>query len=154
MRIWPTAGLLLSLPLAALAQTGPIEVQHAWSRPAMAGHTGVIYLTITDHGAPDRLVGVASPAGRAELHESFDDHGVMKMRAVQALPVAPGTSVALKPGGYHIMLMDLKHDLNAGDSVPVTLKFAKAGQVKAMAMVEKNAAAGTQHGDMGGMKMK
>lgn len=149
MRIWAVAGLLLTLPLAAMAQTNQIEVQHAWSRPAMAGHTGVVYLTITDHGTPDRLVGASSPAaGKAELHETTNDNGVMKMRPVKSLPVEPGKSLTLKPGSYHIMLMDLKHELKAGDSVPVTLDFAKAGQVNAAAMVEKNGAAG-----MGGMKM-
>ena len=156
MRVLPIAVLALCLPLTALAQQGGIQVQHAWSRPAMAGHTGVVYLTITDHGAPDQLTGVASiDADKAELHQSFNDNGVMKMRPVASLPIPSGKSVTLQPGGYHIMLMGLKHALSAGDSVPLTLDFAKAGQVKVVAMVEKNGAAGMpQMGGMNGMKMQ
>ena len=154
MRRWLIVGCVLGLPLGAIAAQQKIEVQHAWSRPAMAGHTGVVYLSITDHGAPDRLTGVSCPdAAKAELHESSDDHGVMKMRPVASLPVQPGETVALQPGGYHIMLVGLKRALNPGDSVPVTLTFAKAGQVTAVAMVEKRGAA-PAHDAMGGMKMR
>lgn len=148
MRAWLLAGLLLCLPLAARAQRDVIQVQHAWSRPAMAGHNGVVYLSITDHGPADRLVAASSPAAaKAELHETTNDHGVMKMRPVAALPVPSGKTVTLRPGGYHIMLVDLKHALAAGDSVPVRLTFAHAGSVDVMAMVERS-------GAMGGMKMQ
>jgi copper(I)-binding protein len=70
------------------------------------------------------------------------------------LPVTPGKPLMLAPGGYHIMLMDLKQPLKEGDSFPVTLSFAKAGQVTATATVEKAGAAampGMDQGSMGGM---
>ncbi len=127
-----------SLTIAARAEQAGIHIDHAWSRAAMAGREGVVYLTITDTGAPDTLTGVTTPvAAEAALHRSVDDHGVMKMRPVGALPIEPGKPVTLAPGGYHIMLMGLKQALKQGDSFPVTLSFAKAGQVTTNAIVGK-----------------
>ena len=158
---------MIAVPLAGFAQQSGaqqpaaeqsgIRVDHVWSRAAMAGHQGAVYLTITDTGAPDMLTGVATPvAGMAGLHESINDNGVMKMRPVTSLLVAPGKAVALAPGGYHIMLMDLKQPLKEGDSFPVTLSFAKSGQVTVTAIVATAGAAampGMDHGGMGGMPM-
>ena len=91
-----------------------IHVDHVWSRAAMAGHEGVVYLTITDTGTPDTLTGVTTPvAAEAALHQSIDDHGVMKMRPVGSLPIESGKPVTLAPGGYHIMLMGLEADTQA-----------------------------------------
>jgi len=130
------AVILIALPLAALADQAAIQVDHVWSRAAIAGRTGVVYLTITDRGAPDALTGAASPvATMAELHQNFDDHGVMKMRPVATLKIDPGKPITLAPGGYHIMLMVLKRDLKPGESFPITLTFAKAGQITATATV-------------------
>lgn len=148
-RRWLIMGCLLSLPVGAMAAREELQVRHAWSRPAMAGHTGIIYLTITAHGASDRLVGAHSAvAAKTELHETTNDHGIMKMRGVRSLPIPANQTVTLKPGGYHIMLMGLKHALHAGDSVPVTLTFAKAGKRVAVAMVEGPGAGKTQSGGM------
>jgi|HubBroStandDraft_1064217.scaffolds.fasta_scaffold113719_2 copper(I)-binding protein len=150
----------LAVPLAGSAQQprvqqSGIQIDHVWSRAAMAGHTGVVYLTITDTGPADTLTGVATPvAAMAGLHETVNDNGVMKMRPVASLPITPGKSVTLAPGGFHIMLMDLKQPLKEGDSFPVTFSFAKAGQVTATATVEKAGAAavpGMDQGSMGGM---
>jgi copper(I)-binding protein len=146
---------MIAMPLAAFAQQPGIQVDHVWSRAAPAGHDGAVYLTITDTGPPDTLTGVTTPvAAMAGLHETINDDGVMKMRPVASLPVGPGKPVTLAPGGYHIMLMDLKQPLKEGDSFPVTLSFAKAGQVTATATVAKAGAAampGMDHGSMGGM---
>jgi periplasmic copper chaperone A len=149
-----TAAVLIGLPVAAFADDAGIHVDHVWSRAAMAGHEGVVYLTITDMGTPDTLTGVTTPvAAEASLHQSSDDRGVMKMRPVVALPIEPGKPVTLAPNGYHIMLTGLKQALKQGDSFPVTLSFAKAGQVTATAMVEKAGATmpGTNRGNMSGM---
>jgi len=141
------AAILIAMPLAALADQAGIQVDHVWSRAAMAGRTGVVYLTITDSGAADTLTGAASPvATTAELHQSFDDHGVMKMRPVATLRIDPGKPVTLAPGGYHIMLMGLKQDLKPGDSFPIALTFAQAGQITATATVS-----GPGTGATGGM---
>ena len=77
----------------------------------------------------------------------------MKMRPVASLTVEPGKPVTLAPGGYHIMLTGLKQALKQGDSFPVTLSFAKAGQVTATATVEKAGATmpSMDHGNMSGM---
>jgi copper(I)-binding protein len=145
----------LAVPLAGFAQQPGIQLDHVWSRAAMAGRTGVVYLTITDTGPADTLTGVATPvAATAGLHETVNDSGVMKMRPVASLPITPGKPVTLAPGGYHIMLMDLKQPLKEGDSFPVTFSFANAGQVTATATVEKAGAAampGMGQGSMGGM---
>ncbi len=154
------AGPLL-LPVIAVAQPASVKLDNVWSRAAMAGRTGVVYLTITATGAPDTLLGASSPvAAKAELHESVDDNGVMKMRPIASLPVVPGTPVKLQPGGYHIMLIDLTHALTAGESFPITLNFEKAGAVTAQVSVQKAGAADMQmspsdtgKGGMPGMKM-
>jgi len=148
-----SVAVLLAMPLAAFADEAGIHVDHVWSRAAMAGHEGAVYLTITDTAAQDTLTGVTTPvAVKADLHETINDHGVMKMRPVASLMVEPGKPVTLAPGGYHIMLTGLKQALKQGDSFPVTLSFAKAGQVTATATVKKAGATmpGTDHGNMSG----
>ena len=155
MRLLVLSSMLFAVPAIALAQQNGIQIENAWSRAAMAGRTGVVYLTITDSGAPDRLTGVASPvAAQSGLHESFTDHGVAKMRDVAALPVEPGKPVALAPGGYHIMLTGLKQPLKEGDTFPVTLSFDKAGQVTATVTVQKPGGSMMGHDAMGGMNMQ
>ncbi len=134
--------LLLGAASPARAADDSIHVDHAWSRAAAAGRVGVLYLTVTDSGSPDRLVGVGTEvADKAELHESLMESGVMKMRPVQAIPVAPGQPVILKPGGYHAMLLGLRRDLREGDSFPVTLRFASGNAVTTTASVTKAGAA-------------
>jgi len=135
---------VLSVAAPALAQTQPIEVQAAWARATAAGaKAGGVFLTVKDNGAPDRLVSASTPvASVAELHETVNEKGIMHMRPVQALPVAAGQSVVLKPGGYHIMLMGLKQQLKDGETFPVTLNFEKAGPITATVTVEKAGAMG------------
>jgi copper(I)-binding protein len=145
---------LIAIALAASADEAGIQIGHVWSRAALVGHEGVVYLTITETGTQDTLTRVTTPvAAKAELHQSVDDQGIMKMRPVTALRIEPGKPVTLAPGGYHIMLMDLKQPLKQGDSFPVTLSFAKAGQVTATATVAKAGATvpAMDHGNMGGM---
>jgi periplasmic copper chaperone A len=146
--------LLTLLPAVALAGPMGVQVVDVWSRAMPAGGTGVVYLTVTDQGAPDTLTGAASPvAASAELHETIDDNGVMKMRPVASLPVGPGKPIKLAPGGYHIMLVGLKQALVAGTSFPVTLTFAKAGKITATAMVQAAGATmpGMDHGGASSM---
>ena len=142
--------LLLSLPASA-QQT--VQVEQVWSRAALAGRNGAVYLTIKASDAPDRLIGADSPvAEKIEMHESIDDQGVIKMREVGSLPMAAGQSVTLAPGGHHIMLMRLKQALNEGDRIPLTLKFEKAGAISATALVGKAGApapASAEHGTHG-----
>jgi copper(I)-binding protein len=147
--------LIAAAPLVAHAEQNGIKIENAWSRAAMAGRTGVVYLTVTDSGGNDRLVSVTSPvATEAMLHESFTDHGVAKMRPVATLQVAPGQPITLAPGGYHIMLMGLKQPLKPGDTFPLMLKFDQAGQVTTTVTVRKAGAAASDTGTMGDMPMQ
>jgi len=147
------AAILIVVPLATFADEAKIQIDHAWSRAAPAGHEAAVYMTITAQGAPDTLTGVTTPiAAQAALHQSINEHGVMKMRPVGPLPIEPGKPVTLAPGGYHIMLTALKHSLTQGDRFPITLSFAKAGQVTTAATVAKaGAMMPSMSGGMNGM---
>ena len=130
--------VLMLLPAVALADSNTIKVEQVWSRAAMSGHEGAAYMTITNGGPTDTLTAVSTPiAAAADLHQSINDNCVMKMRAVQSLAIDTGKSVTLGPGGYHIMLTNLKQTLKEGDSFPITLTFQKAGNITATAKVEK-----------------
>jgi copper(I)-binding protein len=127
-------------PFAGMAADAGLTVEKPWARPAAVGQMGVIYLTVKDTGAPDRLVGVKTPvADDAQLHVSKMSGNMMEMRPVDAIPVAPGKPLVLAPGGYHIMLMGLKHPLKEGDTIPMTLVFEKGGAVSATATVQRDA---------------
>jgi periplasmic copper chaperone A len=105
------------------------------------------FMTIKNQGTEtDRLVSASSPvAGLVEIHEMAMDGGMMKMRAIKGIDVKPGTAVELKPGGYHVMLEDLKQPLKEGDRIPVRLTFAKSGTVEVMVHVEAMGAAAHTH---------
>jgi copper(I)-binding protein len=120
--------------LAQQTKAGDLVIDHAWTRATPGGaDVGIGYLTIENKGAvPDRLTGASTPAAaKAELHEMSMDNGVMKMRPVKdGLPIPPGQSVTLAPGGLHLMLMGLKIPFKEGGKVPLTLQFEKAGKVE------------------------
>lgn len=114
-----------SAPAAAASE--PVKVTGGWVRSTVAGQKGSgAFMTMTAVETV-QLTDVSSPvAGVAEVHEMKMDGDVMKMRAVQVLELPAGRSVELKPGGYHLMLMDLKKSLIVGSTVPVTLVFRDA----------------------------
>lgn len=105
----------------------PVQVQDAWARATVGAQSATgAFMKLTAPQAT-RLVEVRSPAaGIVEVHEMKLDGDVMRMRAVAALPLAAGQTVELKPGGLHVMLMDLKAPVKAGDAVPLTLVFEGA----------------------------
>src|SRR5579863_5382312 len=115
----------------ALADDNNIRLDQAWARATPgSAKTGAIYLTVTNKGtAPDTLVAASTPAAeKAELHQMKMENGVMEMRPVPALAIAPGQSIVLDPKtGYHIMLVGLKAPLKEGDKVPLSLTFEHAG---------------------------
>lgn len=126
------AALLAALTaVAAGAQAQNIDIKDAWVRSTVAGQKGTGgFMKITATGAA-KLVGVSSPAaGVAEVHEMKMDGDMMRMRPVAALDLPAGKVVELKPGGYHLMLMDLKAPLPSGSTVPVTLLFTDAKGVQ------------------------
>ena len=114
-------------------KAGDLVISQAWSRATPGGaKVAGGYLTIENRGStPDRLIGGAGDiAGKVEVHEMAVNNGVMTMRPLdKGLTIEPGKTVKLAPGGYHLMMFDLKGQLKQGDKVPVTLEFEKAGKV-------------------------
>lgn len=150
------ACLSLATSGAAYAENyklGNIVIAHPWARPAAQGtKTSAAYLSLENKGAEsDKLVSAASPvAGKTQIHQTTDEGGVMKMQEVAGgIELAPGATVALKPGGYHIMLLDLKQKLDEGRHILLTLTFAKAGSIDLEVDVEKKS--GEQGHGMTGM---
>ena len=133
--------------VAATAQAEGITVFGAWVRGTVQGQTATgAYMQLKSADGAT-VVGVESPAaGIVEIHEMRMDGNTMRMRGVEKLELPAGRAVELKPGGYHVMLMDLKAPLKKGETVPITLKVrSKSGQtqdVQVKAEVRDVAAAG------------
>ncbi len=139
-------------------KAGDLVITQAWSRATPGGaKTGGGYLTIENKGStPDRLIGgSADVASKVEVHQMAMTNGVMKMRPVEnGLTIAPGKTVTLAPGGYHLMMFDLKRPLKQGEKVPVTLEFEKAGKVQVSLDVQGLGAQAPAGNAGGGMQMK
>jgi copper(I)-binding protein len=115
------AALLAAAAGSALAQ---VSVSAAWARATVPGQSGTgAFMTIVSKQG-GKLIGAASPvAGVVELHEMAMDNNVMKMRAISGLDLPAGREVQLKPGGYHVMLLDLKRPLKVGEKVQIELRL-------------------------------
>jgi copper(I)-binding protein len=123
--------LLLFASSPALCQ---IQIEKPWTRASAPGaKVAGGYMLIRNAGATaDRLVAVSSPAAaKVEMHVHLNDNGVMKMREVRGYDVPAKGSFELKPGGAHLMFLDMKRPFKEGDRLPVKLKFEKAGEVNA-----------------------
>lgn len=126
--------LLFALFLAWGPAFGQVSVDKPWARATAPGaKVAAGYMVLQNRGAAaDRLVGASSPAAaRVELHVHIHEGGVMKMREVPAYDVPAGGLFELKPGGAHLMFMDIKRPFKEGEKVPVRLKFEKAGEIAA-----------------------
>jgi len=119
------AAALATLPMQPVAAADGVAVLQAWARAsAGAATTAAAYVTLMGADQPDGLVGASTPvATTAEVHETTNDNGVMKMRPAGTIPIPPHQLLTLSPGSYHIMMMGLKHKLVAGESFPLTLTF-------------------------------
>jgi hypothetical protein len=128
-------GLLVALLCSAAPALAQVTIENPWARATAPGATVAGgYMTVRNAGgAPDRLVGASAPAAaaRVELHIHVKEGDVMKMREVKAFDVPAGGSFELKPGGAHLMFMQIKRPFAEGEKVPVTLKFERAGEVRA-----------------------
>jgi len=148
-----TRALLLGLALgtAAVAAQAQVSVKDAWVRATVAQQKSTGAFMQLSSARPVRLVSVSSPvAGVAEVHEMKMDGGVMKMRAVESLELAPGQPVELKPGSYHLMLMELKAPIKEGETVPLSLVFEGADKKRETVEVKASARGMTaMQGDMG-----
>ena len=138
------------LYFAACSQPAPppesvsmLEFRDAWARATAAGQSsGAMYFTIVNKGeTEDKLIGVsAARAEMASVHETETLDGVARMRMVRALPVPAKATVALSPGGTHVMLAGMKEPLMLGERVELTLRFEKAGDKKVAVIVNAPAA--------------
>jgi hypothetical protein len=143
--------LILLVAIAATRAVGHeyanagVTVSHPWARATPAGATvAAAYFEIrSEASAADRLVAAASDAAeRVEVHTHIEEDGVMKMRRIDALPVAAGQSTVLKPSGHHLMLFGLKRPLKEGDMLKLSLTFETAGTIEVDATVEPIGAKG------------
>ncbi len=154
-----TANAPAATTSAPTAVTSSITVSGVWARPAGAmagvmsdakptdaasamgegGANGAMYLTISNSGgAPDRLVKASGDIAKSiELHTVIKSGDVIQMRPVEAIEVPANASVALQPGGFHVMLIGLKRDLKLGDTFDITLQFEQAGPVTVQAVVKQ-----------------
>jgi periplasmic copper chaperone A len=155
------AALLIGFVAPAFAQgTGntSITVEQPWARATPTGaKTGAAYMTLDNKsGTADRLTGASSDvADKLQIHEMKVENGVMQMREVPGgLPIPAGGSVVLKPGSYHVMLIGLKKPLTAGENIPLTLTFDKAGNISVTVPVQAMGATQNKGGmnGMGGMQ--
>jgi copper(I)-binding protein len=126
--------------LVALQAVAQVTVAEPWARSTVKEQTATgMFMTLTSK-EDAKLVGAASPAAKiVEVHEMTMDNNVMKMREVKAVALPAGKPVEFKPGGYHMMLIDLAKPLEPGQKVPVTLtiegKDGKRTTVEAVAEV-------------------
>jgi periplasmic copper chaperone A len=149
--------LIALLCFAAVPALAQVQVVKAWARATPPGATVAAgYMSLRNNGTQaDRLVSVTSPAAaRVETHVTIRDGSISRMREVKGYEIPAGGTLELKPGGGHLMFVDVKAPFKQGDKVPVTLRFQRAGEVKAQLQVEGMGAMGTEHSSgMPGMKM-
>ena len=131
-----------ALPIVGLAQEyrlDPFLIDRPIARATVPGATtAIVFFTISNAGKEtDRLLRASTPvASGVALHQMAVEGGMMKMRAVPSLELRPGVRIELQPGGYHLMLLDLKHPLKAGEKFPMMLTFERGGTVTVPVQVE------------------
>ena len=138
-------GVLLFVSFPVLAQ---VEVEKPWIRATPPGaKIAAGYITIRNKGSQsDRLVGASSPmAAKLQTHVTVKDGEVLRMREVKGYEIPAKGTFELKPGGAHLMLVDIKQALKEGDKVPVTLKFEKSRDVTVEFLVSGLAGPPAQH---------
>jgi periplasmic copper chaperone A len=126
--------LLCLILFAAFPARAQLQIEKPWARATAPGaRVAGGYMVIRNAGAAgDRLVSATSPASaKVELHVHVNDNGVMKMREVPGYDVPARGAFELKPGGAHLMFVDIRRQFKEGEKVPVKLKFERAGEVSA-----------------------
>lgn len=150
--------LLAGHAAAAEYTVGSLQITQPWARATPKGaDSGAAYMTVTNTGkTAERLSCVSSEASaRCQIHQMIMDNGVMKMRPVEGgLQIKPGETVTLKPGGFHVMLVDLKAPLQPGKTVEATLQTGDGATVQVQFPIAAIGASapGTEGG--GGMMMQ
>ncbi len=131
----------LSLAACDSGDQDSLVVEDVWGRPSpKSASNAAFYLTI--HNASqeqdDLITASADVCGRTELHRSsVDEQGVMSMQQVQQIDIAAGEATVLEPGGLHIMCIDRRSEFSSGDRVPITLSFARAGEIVVEAEIKE-----------------
>lgn len=158
LRAFLCASFLFAAVFAAPAfahdyKIGDLKIDHPWARATPGGaRVGGGFMKITNTGTqPDRLIGgTALVSNVFEIHEMKMEGNVMKMRALEkGLEIKPGETVELKPGGLHVMFIDLKSPLKEGEKVKGTLVFERAGTVEVEYKIEPRGASPAQAHDHG-----
>ena len=142
------AGLAAAAPVAAHDyEIGDLMVVHPMSRPVLAGRTAAVYMAIAnDSDEDERLVGAsASNFDAVELHESYEEEGVSKMRPVEAIEIPAGDTALLEPGGLHLMLFGAEEAVAAGEEFSLVLDFENAGEVELSVMVDQISGGADDH---------
>jgi len=124
---------LLLFTLFASPAMAQITIADAWSRATAPGaKIAAGYMTVKNAGkTPDKLISASSPAAeKVETHVTVKEGDIFRMREVKGYDIPAGGSFELKPGGAHLMLVNVKAPLKEGEKVPLTLRFEHAGQVK------------------------
>jgi copper(I)-binding protein len=133
--------LLLLTACSSPASSGEaaLNVQDPWARPAKSGGNSAIYFNLQNTSEEDRLLEAKSDAAMmVEVHMTQTDaSGNSMMKKQDAVPVGKGQTVKFEPGGLHVMLMKLKNDLEPGQKITFTLRFEKAGEIQAEAVVRE-----------------
>lgn len=146
--IWLVTALALIVASPAEAHETTVKgvtIANPWARatPGGANVGGAFFQMRTAPGVDDRLIAARSPvAGVAEIHNHIMEGGIARMRRVDGIALTGGQSVTLEPGGYHIMLMDLKEPLNKGETFRMTLVFQKAGEIEVEGSIQPIGATG------------
>ena len=131
--------LLLALLFFLFPQENNIKINDAWIRPSSENMATALYFTIENNGSvQDTLFKEESDiAGKVEIHETYSDGDMMGMRKVDFIVVEGKSSFEFKPGGFHIMVMKLKKDINDEDKENFILYFKQAGEIKITAIAKK-----------------
>jgi copper(I)-binding protein len=131
--------LLLAILFVLFPPENKIKVENAWVRPSLQNMATALYFTVENNSSQaDTLYAVDSDiSDKIELHETYSEGDMMGMRKVDFIIVDGKSSFEFKPGGYHIMVMKLKKDINNGDKENFILHFKQAGEIKITATAKK-----------------
>jgi copper(I)-binding protein len=124
-------GLLILLCACSADET--LRINNPWVRPGKKDGNSAAYFSIVNNTKQeDKLVGAeTSSAGNCEIHmTSIDSDNMMRMTPQENIPIPAGSKVDFIPGGFHVMLLNLKNDLQTGEIIKITLKFEKAGKIE------------------------
>lgn len=128
---------LILISLLNFSYSGKLEVKDGWVRPAGKGmNTAFYFKAVNNSDKADTLLSVKSDVAKmVQMHETFNKNGMMGMRQIKAIPIQAKSTLEFKPGGYHVMVINLKKDLKKGSLAEFTLHFKYAGDIEVKAPV-------------------